>query len=186
MTPECRFILSNGRRCRGAALHNQDFCRHHGSRPLVLGRPSERKSSILSPLASWRILGRILPWLDREEIPPAVYDILKSLTGKDPAQHLSDRTAGRFLRALLQRLGEVPFPDPNANELSPHPETDIPPPLAPAPPSGIAQDMRRTLAALPSFSQKPTPGDFKALIAGLKEKGLLAPEWEPAPRPSRP
>jgi hypothetical protein len=53
-------------------------------------------------------------------------------------------------------------------------------------PSGLAQDMHRALAALPTIGPNPTPADLRNLISSLKEHSLLAPDWQPAPRHPRP
>jgi rRNA maturation protein Nop10 len=185
MTPECRFILPNGQLCRGAALRHQDFCRHHGHLSAVPGPPPVSKHDRYSPLAYRRALGRSLPWIVREEIPSAIYEILHSLTEKDPAERIADRTAGHYLRLLLQRLGDVPFPNPGeAGPPLPRPRSPLPLPVAHT--SAVAPDLHSTLAMLPSMSQNPDPRDFRDLISAMKEKGLLAPDWQPALKPSRP
>jgi hypothetical protein len=110
MAPECTFVRRNGRKCRAAANRNQAFCRHHAPKPASDGPPPIAKRNIYTNLAKWRALGRDLRWLDPAESPLSVYEILNSLAGADPDNHLSDLIAGRYLRALLTKIGEVPFP----------------------------------------------------------------------------
>ncbi len=111
MTPECRHILPSGLKCRAAAVRSQPFCRHHGSRPVA---PA---FSGFSRARRWRSLGRNLAHLDKADIPAQIYDILDSLLD----DCISDLTAGRFLRALLCRLGSVPFTFPFSPDAQPQP-----------------------------------------------------------------
>ncbi|MGC2637713.1 MAG: hypothetical protein WA294_11085 [Acidobacteriaceae bacterium] len=152
--PECTFILPNGRKCRCAAIRNQTLCRHHG--PAAAGPPPTPKSELYSDLRRWRQLGRELPFMPADEIPSAIYGILQCLVdrGPDSAGSISDLAAGRFLRALLNRLGDVPFPYPDSPSSSaPASEPDAPPTSAGQP------DLSAMLAALglPSLSL-PSPG----------------------------
>ncbi|HEY6445935.1 MAG TPA: hypothetical protein VIY53_05700 [Acidobacteriaceae bacterium] len=152
--PECTFILPNGRKCRCAASRNQTLCRHHG--PAVAGPPPTPKSELYSSLRRWRQLGRELPNMPAEEIPFTIYGILQCLVdrGPDSAGSISDLAAGRFLRALLNRLGDVPFPYPDSPSSSePALEPDAPPTSAGQP------DLSAMLAALglPSLGL-PSPG----------------------------
>jgi hypothetical protein len=121
MTPECIHTLPNGRKCRGLAGHRQPLCRHH--RPKTDGPPPISQRDRYSALARWRATGRELPYLRAQELPSLVYELLDALT--QPGQAPSDRTVGRFLRAALTRLGEVPFPYPH-NEPAP-PPASLPP-----------------------------------------------------------
>lgn len=103
MAAECAFLLPSGKKCRCMATRNHQFCRHHGgpSRPKALptgDRPWSR-------LACWRDLGRSLPEYPKQEIPGELLQILYSLL----QDSISDRTAGRILRGLLQRYGSVPL-----------------------------------------------------------------------------
>jgi hypothetical protein len=139
--PECTFILPNGMKCRCAATRNQTLCRHHG--PALAGSPPVSKSDRYSDLRRWRQLGRELPLMPADDIPFTIYGILQCLVdrGPDSAGSISDLTTGRFLRALLNRLGDVPFPypgSPSSSEPASEPE---------APPAG-QPDLGALLAAL--------------------------------------
>jgi len=116
--PECTFILRNGSKCRAAANRNQNLCRHHAPKPAVPPPPPIPKNELYSNLARWRRLGLELKSMPEDEIPLAVWQILQCLIdrGPDVPESISDLTAGRFLRALLNRLGNVPFPDPEFSE----------------------------------------------------------------------
>ncbi|MGB6133299.1 MAG: hypothetical protein WBG54_16085 [Acidobacteriaceae bacterium] len=149
MAPECSFILPNRKKCRCAALRHQTLCRHHAPRPANPGPPPIPKSELYSDLRRWRELGRRLQWMSLEEIPNTIWEILQCLVDRGPdasTGSISDLTAGRFLRALLNRLGDVPFPDPELVSESPSEPapTDynalfavlgVPPPHAPVPQS---------------------------------------------------
>ncbi len=147
MTPECTHTLPNGRKCRGLAGRNQPFCRHH-----LLKTPGQRpipRRDRYSALIRWRATGRELPCLRPDELPSLVYELLDALT--QPGQAPSDRTVGRFLRAALTRLGQVPFPYPDSEppqiaSLAPgsaHPPTPSTPPGFPGTkPEDLAQLQR--------------------------------------------
>ena len=102
MAAECAFILPSGKKCRCMANRNHKFCRHHGApaqpRPATGDLPWNR-------LACWRETVRGLPTYPKEEIPDELLQILYSLL----ENCISDRTAGRILRTLLQRYGDVPL-----------------------------------------------------------------------------
>ncbi|MFY9745104.1 MAG: hypothetical protein WA891_15475 [Acidobacteriaceae bacterium] len=164
MAPECTFILPNGKKCRAAANHNLTLCRHHAPKPAVLGSPRP-KSQIYSRLARWRELGRNLPWLPLDEIPTNIHNILDSLIDRGPGLNsgeISDLTAGRFLRALLNRLGDVPFPHPDHV-----PAQDFT--------SRLAPDLQSALAALPGPGRKLDPQAANALISAFANNGLIPP-----------
>jgi hypothetical protein len=166
MAPECAFILPSGKKCRAAATRNQTLCRHHGPKPAVLGPPLRPKSQIYSRLARWRELGRNLPWLPIDEIPTAIHNILDCLIDRGPGLNsgeISDLTAGRFLRALLNRLGDVPFPHPD----------NVPPPNF-APP--LAPDLQSALAAVPGPGRKIDRQAADALISAFANNGLIPPD----------
>lgn len=112
MPAECTYILPSGRTCRCAATHNQLFCRHHGATPVLRRR---RPRNQYSRLAQWRDLGRAIPTLPPEEIVFEINGILQALLDNG----IADRTAGRLLEALLQRLGRNPFPLPDPNTSAP-------------------------------------------------------------------
>jgi hypothetical protein len=128
--PECKFRLPNGHKCRCVATRNQPFCRHHG--PKSAGPPPLRRRDRYSRLARWAQLSRTLPWIEPSEIPFEIWAILHSLLEDD----ISDREAGRLLRALLQRHGDVPFPLPNEINAPPAPASPEPTPIFGRPHSG--------------------------------------------------
>lgn len=117
MARECAFTLPSGKKCRGMANRNHKFCRHHGA-------PSQRRTLPTgdrpwSRLACWRDLGRALPDYPKREIPGQLLNVLYALS----RNNISDRTAGRILRILLQRYGDL--------SLMPTPETGLVPRNAP-------------------------------------------------------
>ena len=101
---ECAFRLPTGKQCRCAATRNQPFCRHHGPKPAVAGPPPISPDQMYSRLRCWRQMGREIPWLDPSEIPGAIDNIHYALLNDG----ISDLAAGRFLRALIKRLGYIP------------------------------------------------------------------------------
>lgn len=114
--PECTFILSTGKKCRAAANRCQPFCRHHAPKPAVPPPPPIPKHELYSNLARWRRLGLELKLksMPESQMPIHIWNILQCLIdrGPDIPESISDLTAGRLLRAMLNRLGKVPFPDP--------------------------------------------------------------------------
>jgi hypothetical protein len=182
MAPECRFILANGRKCRGAAIRHHDFCRHHGPQSALLGPPPQ--SNPFTALKKWRSLGRSMPWLHPAEIPFAVYEILDSLTGRKPNDRLSDRTAGRYLRALLSQLRLVPFPRP----AFPPPPAALPaPPATPAaaPAGRLPPELR---SAVHSFLAHPQFNNHSldTLIDAFAKAGFDPNHPSPSSTSSRP
>ena len=183
MPSECTFILPNGQKCRGNAIRNSELCRHH--RPQPAGRPAPAKRALYSRLAKWRSLGRELAWLEPAEIPLAIYEILDSLTDRDPWDRLSNEVAGRYLRALLSRLGEVPFPFPQPADPDSHrspaplrmPSVPRGPASAQAAGSGSPSGLR--LAALPP--SPPSPPSPRA-VPPLPAIGNLPPDVRAALR----
>ena len=115
MIRECSFVLPGGRKCRCAATRHLAVCRHHAPKPAVAGPPPLPKRERYSNLIRWRELARNLPWMPAAEIPQTIYDILQCLVdrGRNSTGRISDLAAGRYLRALLNRLGDVPFADPD-------------------------------------------------------------------------
>jgi hypothetical protein len=178
MAPECTFVRRNGRKCRAAANRNQAFCRHHAPKPALDGPPPIAKRNIYTNLARWRALGCNLRWLDPAEIPFNVYEILSSLTGADPRDHISDLIAGRYLRALLTKLGEVPFPQPGF-EPSAAPTPAAPPPALPpraqpqpaTPPTGPAPSLSpavlEAIDIVRNSGLKFTPAQFAEYIIAV-------------------
>jgi len=159
MSPECSFILSNGKKCRCAATRNQTLCRHHAPKPAVAGPPPMPKRDRYSRLMRWREVGANLQWMPAAEIPRTLYEILQCLIdrGPDSTGQISDLTAGRFLRVLLNRLGDVPFPDP---EFTPA----FPPQFAPA-------SSPASFPGAPGVSPAGSPPDMRELNALLAALG---------------
>jgi hypothetical protein len=151
MAPECSFILPNGKKCRCAATRKQTLCRHHAPKPAVAGPPPVPKWEIYSNLSRWRRLRAEIPWMPPAEIPARIYEILHCLIDRGDASpgHISDLTAGRLIRALLNRLGDVPFPDP---ELAP-PSTPVSSP--------------RAAGANPLATSSSEMRELKAMLAAL-------------------
>lgn len=165
---ECRFHLPAGRKCRAAATRNQPFCRHHGPKAARPGPPPLPKSERYSRLAHWSWLGRSLPWLDPSEIPGEVWMILSSLL-EDGTGGISDRVAGRLLRALLRRHGSVPFPVPAAAAApEPAPEPS-PEPAAPSPLESAASPHGPQTKAV---SRSLSPEEIQAIFSDPRFRDL--------------
>jgi hypothetical protein len=165
MAPECSFILSSGRKCRCAATRNQPVCRHHAPKSNVPASPFP-KSERDTDLIRCRRLGRELSSMDRTEALIAVWNILDGLIDRGPngGGYISDRTTGRYLRALLTGLREVPFPYP-----------DFAPP-SPVPP--------RAIPSQPPIDNESAAAFFAALATqGALPPGLLPKMPSPASRP---
>lgn len=188
LTRECTHILPNGRACRAPAISNLEFCRHHAPKPAQPGPPPIPKHHRYSTIARWRSLRRNLQWLDAAEIPLTIYEILDSLTGRS-SDRISDLAAGQYLRALLERLGQVPFPPPQIEQPDPAPmpaQLSPAPTSQPAPHSGppIADNVRAAFAtAFPSgltAGTKLGPDDFDALVRAFGQNGIVPPSMMPA------
>jgi hypothetical protein len=164
MAPECTFVRRNGRKCRAAANRNQAFCRHHAPKRASDGPPPIAKRNIYTNLARWRAFGRDLRWLDPAEIPFNVYEILNALTGANPGDHLSDLIAGRYLRALLTKIGEVPFPRPDF-------EPTAAPPQAPSSPAAPSPNQPQP-ATSPADSASSLPPSVLEAIDVARHSGL--------------
>ncbi len=162
MIRECAFILPSGRKCRCAATRNQAVCRHHAPRPAIPGPPPTLRRELYSRHIRWTQLGRLTPWLDPAEIPNEVHSILRSLLEDGPLG-ISDREAGRLLRGLLRRLGQVPFPLPDPEDFQP-----------PSPAPARSQDARsmRGPVSDPTLDPEDSVNDpaFAALLESLASK----------------
>lgn len=141
MIQECDFILAPGRKCHGIALQHQTRCRHHA---LVPPAPRLPRHQRYSRLARWTELGRSIGTRAPEELPFEIWEILNSLL-EDGIGGISDRVAGRLLRGLLRRLGQVPFPSPQ------HPE---PPAPAQAAEPSVAHNLTRLHGILADFGRQ--------------------------------
>jgi hypothetical protein len=111
---ECRHIFPNGKRCRCRAVNTHLFCRYHAPQP----RPRTLRPH-RAGLGSWRSIKIHLATLSRSEVPAATLTLLSALL-EDGPRTLSDRRAGALLRALMRRIGSVPFSLPD----DPAPEPD--------------------------------------------------------------
>lgn len=157
--PECKFRLPNGHKCRCVATRHQSFCRHHGAQPAPRPKHDARR-------ANWRELTTFLPHLAPSEIPPIVRVLLESLL-HDDHRGVSDRYAGRTLRALLRRHGSVPAIRPDG------------PGSAPS---------RPVSAQAPAPRRAPLPLDSRALaeeypqLAAVLQQSGLAPSTPGGPR----
>jgi hypothetical protein len=112
---ECRHIFPNGKRCRCLAVATHVFCHHHAPQP----RPRTLRPRGAA-LGTWREVKIHLATLAPNEIPAAILTLLSALLEDGPST-LSDRNAGALLRALVRRLGSVPFPLPT----DPAPQPDF-------------------------------------------------------------
>jgi hypothetical protein len=154
MPTECAFTLPTGKKCRCVATRDHAFCRHHGA-PRS-GKP-RRDPNVWSRLACWRDLGRSAPTADKAQ---AVFDALEVLRALHE-NSISDRTAGRLLRTLLQRWDQVP--------LMPAPETGwIPDEPDPRAASHAVPTASRTPA--PAYNQTLTPGQLEQWIAQISSQ----------------
>ena len=109
MTPDCAYLLDNGRRCRCAASHDSLFCRHHSPEALArrnhirAGQPASSSPSQPSRWdlrAYWRLVHAEMPHCRYEALQDNFEGVLDAL-----AQRLiSPRCAGLILQAILDRL----------------------------------------------------------------------------------
>jgi hypothetical protein len=136
---ECRFTFPNGKRCRCRATPSHVFCRQHAPQAhLPRPRPLQpQNAGAGTSFRNWRDLERNLITLEPEELAAEAFYILDALLNDGP-RGISERNAGRLLRAILSRLGFVPFclPDDPADE----PEPAATPQAAPSPVSGYPGD----------------------------------------------
>jgi len=102
MPTECAYTLPTGRKCRCMATRHHAFCRHHGAPGS--NRP-RRDPNLWSRRACWRDVGRSAATMPIDEAALGTLDILRALL----ESRIADRTAGRLLRTLLVRCGEVPL-----------------------------------------------------------------------------
>lgn len=102
MPTECARTLPNGQKCRCLATRGFAFCRHHGA-PRQPRRPAIQLE--WNRLACWRSLTREFLEDPIEELPWRMLNLLYALL----EDHVSDRYAGRSLRLLLKRVGDVPL-----------------------------------------------------------------------------
>jgi len=122
---ECRFTFPNGKRCRCRATPSHVFCRQHAPQAhLPRPRPLQpRSTGAGTSFRNWRDLERNLITLEPEELAAEAAYILDALLIDGP-HGISDTNAGRLLRALLRRLGIVPFrllDDPTPPQINGYP-----------------------------------------------------------------
>ncbi|HEX4007004.1 MAG TPA: hypothetical protein VHX60_12585 [Acidobacteriaceae bacterium] len=158
MPAECAFTLPTGKKCRCMATREHKFCRHHGA-PRQKPHPSLLRDH-WSRLACWRDFGRSLNDAPPEEIPHEIIQILSSLL----IAQISDRTAGRFLRILLQRCGDVPLVPISDAAIEP-PAREV---LAPS-----ARDSRQSQPGVAQLDIKAIEEAF-AMIAQLTQAAIPA------------
>jgi hypothetical protein len=131
MSSECSCILPTGQKCRAIALRGADRCFHHVDP--VRRSPARPPRNRFSRISRWRQLGFRLQTVSLAQIPPTVAAILGSLIADGP-HGISDREAGRLLRALLRRYGSIPSlsDDEAFNDIHSAPAQPAPaPPQAP-------------------------------------------------------
>ena len=117
-SPDCSFILDNGRPCRAPARHDSPFCRHHA--PEVRARrrqaaqnhgavpadpnPSEKPGFDPWLLrAYWRMHHRLIPAFDDGELDDTFDMILEALADR----LIAPRSAGSLLLAILDRRRQL-------------------------------------------------------------------------------
>jgi hypothetical protein len=143
---ECRFVYPNGQHCRLRATTSHVFCRQHAPQPRV---PTLRNRA--TPFRRWIDIRRALPTLDAAEIPAALLYVLSALLEEGP-RPISDASAGMLLRALLRRLGSVPFHLPD----DPAPEPD--------PSFALSQSIDRLIALTKSRAARLAASDTDVAI----------------------
>lgn len=170
---ECTFLLANGLKCRGAAKHGQPFCRHHD--PAAKAAPAQRpipEHQRFSRHRRWIALHRDLPWMAPGDIPDEILQILQALLDQGP-DSISDRVAGHNLRALLRRLGRVPFELPD-------------PPQASGVPADIARSLEENDRSLAQLGSLPGIAPPRGLLPDLPQMRRDLTEMLPHPRHIQP
>ncbi len=149
MPTECTRTLANGQKCRCMATRGFAFCRHHGAprsaRPL-------RDPILWNRLSCWRNSPRDYLEDPVEEVPGHMLNLLYALL----EDNVSDRYAGRWLRILLKRVGDLPLTvDPKFERT---PAVLPPPPLSKADAEAQRQQViRQALALLGVQVPRPQP-----------------------------
>ena len=96
--PECRHILTTGRKCKGPALKGRPFCHHHARQRNLSGRNQRSINSVELP-----------PLEDHSSVVLAIDQIIFALTHR----RITDELAARLLYAIqlaqnsLNRIKEV-------------------------------------------------------------------------------
>ena len=103
----CSYILENGKRCRCAANHADDFCRHHTPQALrdrQSSQPAEPADALdFNPLREWRALRRFIGQCETQDFN----DILENIMAATADGAMTHRTAGRLLVVLYRRREEL-------------------------------------------------------------------------------
>lgn len=155
MRPECSHILATGQKCQCLALRGRTLCRHHTP---DAPPPAPRRPDLFSRISRWRNLGLTVQTLPIDDIAWNVYAILGSLIA-DGDDGISDRIAGRLLRALLRRNDGIPALPPAGVYLEPAPQPD------PEPAPTLAPQPRSAPPAIPEeFAQMFDPGLIDQLL----------------------
>ncbi|MFP5277317.1 MAG: hypothetical protein ACLGPM_09375 [Acidobacteriota bacterium] len=143
--PECRHLLTSGRKCRAAALQGKAYCSAHlRQRNLVEANRVRRHSVALPPLD------------DRTAIQMSLDEILAAFA----AHKISRREAGTYLFALqigelnLTRMEQLPPPDPETS--GDHDSTGAQAPAAPPQVAGCPRSRAADLGEHDSMGA-PTP-----------------------------
>lgn len=158
MPTECVFTLPTGLKCRCMATRGHAFCRHHGAP----ARPRRsRADDRWNRLSCWRSFTSEIHTMVPEEIPGAILNLLQALLDNV----VSDRFAGRSLRLLLQRCGELP--------LAVAPEFQ--PTSAPLPPA-------LQIPPRPAHRQSPEPSRDRILQSLLSLSAELSRSQQPVVR----
>jgi hypothetical protein len=173
---ECRFTFPNGKRCRCRATPSHVFCRQHAPQsPLLAARPRQNQSSSTSAgtlFFNWRELERNLITLEPREIAAEALYILNALL-TDGSRGISDSNAGRLLRALLRRLGTVPFTLLNDPTPPPVPGYPVDPEAFERMMSILIRYAPFVPAAEPPFPLAPFPGQTQAITMGTPSRTPL-------------
>lgn len=118
LSASCAFVLDNNQPCRGPALHNDRYCRHHtpdalnrrrlrstqlnGLDELPADLPDRSENGVWTPnvlRAYWRMHHRVILSADSTDCDEIFEMVLGALGNHD----ISHRSAGSLLRAVLDR-----------------------------------------------------------------------------------
>ena len=109
MTPDCAYLLDNGRRCRCAASHDSLFCRHHSPEALArrnhirAGQPASSSPSQPSRWdlrAYWRLVHAEMPHCRYEALQDNFEGVLDALAQRaiSPCQRYSKNPQNRRMK----------------------------------------------------------------------------------------
>src|ERR1700683_3413739 len=112
----CSYILENGKRCRCAANHAEDFCRHHTPQALrdrQSSQPAEPADALdFTPLRECPPLRRFIGQCETQDFN----DILENIMAATAEGAMTHRTAGRLLVVLYCRTQELEQQDLRASQ----------------------------------------------------------------------